>query len=266
MLPKHKGPVHRCFSRLLLLLALMTGCSSNPLETPPPTIEPAQPADSPPVTQNPAGAVRPLGGHPQAAAFDTGTRSLAVLCPGADPTAPASITVFGDAQVPPRVIALPGPATALTSDDRGTAYLAARGGYFVVDLAAGRAVAGRTSPTRKTSISPRSLAGPTASWCWAAPTAPSTPLLPDTCGGRQRHRRQPKQDLRTRRFTCNTREYDRRSGSRADIGDDDRRRRSCRAGAAGRRRRDHHGRRSAGPGAGRRHPRRRNCWCSASTR
>jgi DNA-binding beta-propeller fold protein YncE len=46
--------------------------------------------------------------------------------------------VFGDTQVPPRVIALPGPATALTSDDRGTVYLAARGGYIVVDLSAGR--------------------------------------------------------------------------------------------------------------------------------
>src|SRR5262249_25813146 len=53
--------------------------------------------------------------------------------------APASIAVFVDAQIPPRVIALPGPATALTSDRRGTAYLAAHGGYFEVDLSAGHA-------------------------------------------------------------------------------------------------------------------------------
>jgi hypothetical protein len=123
---------------LLLLLALMAGCSSNPLQTPPPTIEPAQPAESPPVSQNPAGATRPLAGHPDAAVFDSGTHLLAILTPGNDPAAPANVTVFAGAQVPPRVIALPGPATALTSDNRGTAYLAARGGYFVVDLSAGR--------------------------------------------------------------------------------------------------------------------------------
>jgi hypothetical protein len=38
---------------------------------------------------------------------------------------------------PPHVIALLGPATALTSDDRSTAYLAARSGYLVVDLSTG---------------------------------------------------------------------------------------------------------------------------------
>jgi hypothetical protein len=124
---------------MLCLPALTTGCSSNPLVTAPPTIQPAQAAESPPVSQKPAGAVRPLGGHPQAAMFDSGAHRLAVLCPPANPTdpaAPASISVFGDAQIP-QAIALPGPATALTSDDRGTAYLAARGGYFVVDLSTG---------------------------------------------------------------------------------------------------------------------------------
>jgi DNA-binding beta-propeller fold protein YncE len=123
------------------LLASIAGCSSNPLDTfappNPPTIEPAQPAKSPPVSQNPAGAVRPLSGQATAAVFDGGTHQLAVLAPGADPAAPASLTVFGAAQVAPRVIVLPGPATALTGDDHGTAYLAARGGYFVVDLTAG---------------------------------------------------------------------------------------------------------------------------------
>ncbi|UKN42422.1 hypothetical protein ABFA25_11545 [Mycobacterium lepromatosis] len=115
----------------------MTGCSSNPLDSSPPTIEPAQPAGSPPVSQKPVGAVRPLGGHPQGAVFDSGIRRLAVLCPGTDPTAPANITVFDDTHTRPRVIVLPGPATALTSDDHGTAYLATHGGYFVVDLVGG---------------------------------------------------------------------------------------------------------------------------------
>jgi hypothetical protein len=121
------------------LLAVVTGCSSNPLAVSPPTIEPAQPASSPPASQNPPGTVRPLGGRPQAAIFDGGTQRLAVLVPGPDPAAPASVSVFGAAQAPPQVVGLPGPATALTGDDRGTAYLAARGGYFVVDLATGSA-------------------------------------------------------------------------------------------------------------------------------
>jgi outer membrane protein assembly factor BamB len=90
------------------------------------------------VSQNPAGAVRPLGGDAAAAIFDGSTHQLAVLAPGADPAAPASLTEFGDPQVAPRVIVLPGPAIALTCDGRGTAYLATRGGYFSVDLSSGR--------------------------------------------------------------------------------------------------------------------------------
>ncbi|KLO26446.1 lipoprotein [Mycobacterium haemophilum] len=137
MLSPGKRAFQRRLAGVLLLLALMTGCSSNPLDSSPPTIEPAQPAGSPPVSQNPAGAVQPLGGHPQAAIFDSGSRRLVVLCPGADPAAPASVAVFDDAHARPREIVLPGPATALTSDDGGTAYVAAHGGYFVVDLAGG---------------------------------------------------------------------------------------------------------------------------------
>jgi hypothetical protein len=120
------------------LLAVVAGCSSNPLDSTPDTIEAARPAPSPPVSQHPAGAVRPLAGHPAATVFDDGTHQLAVLTPGADPGAPGSVTVFGQGQVAPRVIALPGPATALTGDGHGAAYLAARGGYFAVDLSSGQ--------------------------------------------------------------------------------------------------------------------------------
>jgi hypothetical protein len=134
-------PGQRRFAGLLLLLTLVSGCSSNPLNTfsspNPPTIEPAQPAESPPVSTNPAGAVRPLPGHAQAAVFDGDTRQLVVLASGAGPAGPANVTVFGAAQVTPRVIVLPGPATALTGDGHGTVYLATRGGYFVLDLTAG---------------------------------------------------------------------------------------------------------------------------------
>nr|WP_245913253.1 hypothetical protein [Mycobacterium kansasii] len=138
LLTATKQAVQRCLCAAAALLTLVTACSSNPLHTAPPTIQPAQPAVSPPVSQAPAGVIRPLSGHPQAALYDNGARRLVVLTPDADPSAPSGITVFDDAQTPSRVITLPGPATALTCDDHGTAYLAARGGYFVVDLSAGR--------------------------------------------------------------------------------------------------------------------------------
>jgi hypothetical protein len=89
------------------------------------------------VAQNPAGSVRPLAGHAAAAVFDDGTHQLVVLAPGSDPTAPASLTVFGQGPVAPRVIAIPGPATALCGDGHGTVYLSVRGGYVVADLSSG---------------------------------------------------------------------------------------------------------------------------------
>ncbi|HET9877451.1 MAG TPA: hypothetical protein VFQ37_17100 [Mycobacterium sp.] len=121
----------------MVSLLVLAGCSSNPITAPPPTIPPAQPAGSPPVSQRPAGTVRPLGGRAAAAIFDAGTAQLVVLCPGADTRTPATVTVLGAARQPPRVIALPGPASALTGDGRGTAYLSAPGGYFTVNLTAG---------------------------------------------------------------------------------------------------------------------------------
>lgn len=124
---------------LLAVVAASAGCSSGPFDSAPPTIDPAQPAASPPASQQPAGAVLPLAGHGAAAIFDGGTRQLAVLAPGADPAGPATLTEFGDPRVPPRVIELPAPAGALTGDGHGTAYLATRGGYLAVDLAAAHA-------------------------------------------------------------------------------------------------------------------------------
>jgi outer membrane protein assembly factor BamB len=119
---------------LLVLLTPVTACSSNPLDAAPRTIEPAQPADSP-ASQNPAGVVQPLNGHPQGALFDGSSRQLVVLSPGADPAAPASIAVFGTpVGASPRVIGLPGPASSLTGDGHGTVYLAGRGGYFAVNV------------------------------------------------------------------------------------------------------------------------------------
>ncbi len=136
-----KRPDRRRWINALFLLGVVAGCSSNPLESTPPTIEPARPAASPPMSQAPTGAVRPLAAQAAAAVFDDATHQLAVLVPGADPAAPAGLTVFDGPQQPPRVIALPGPATAVADDGRGMVYLAARGGYFVADLSNGHTAA-----------------------------------------------------------------------------------------------------------------------------
>ncbi|NTY63631.1 YncE family protein [Mycolicibacterium sphagni] len=122
----------------LAFAAITAGCSSNPLTAPPPTIEPAAPAVSPPPLTHPAGELLPLGGRPTAAIFDERTGSLAVLAPGVDPQSPSTLTLFA-VSGGTRELTLPGPATALTGDDRGSAYLSTRGGYFTVDLAAGSA-------------------------------------------------------------------------------------------------------------------------------
>ena len=116
---------------------MLAGCASNPITAPPPTIPVAQAAVSPPPAQQPAGTVQPFRGTPVAAIFDAHTAQLLVLGAGADPRAPATVTI-ASAQHPPRVIALPGPATAIAGDGHGSAYLAGRGGYFVVDVAGAR--------------------------------------------------------------------------------------------------------------------------------
>ena len=121
---------------MFLAVAVVAGCSSNPLTAPPPTIEPATPAVSPPPATRPEGELLPLGGRPQAAIFDERTGSLAVLAPGADPQSPSTLTLF-TVSGGTRELTLPGPATALAGDGQGSAYLSTRGGYFTVDLAAG---------------------------------------------------------------------------------------------------------------------------------
>lgn len=147
---RHKMAAQCRVLGIAVLLSPVVGCSSNPLDTAPRTIEPAHAAVSPPVSQQPAGAVWPLAGHAAAAVFDGGTHQLAVLTPGNDPAAPASVTVFGDPQAPPRVVELPGPATALADDDHGTAYLAARGGYLAVELSTGRVTQVRVADAAQT--------------------------------------------------------------------------------------------------------------------
>ncbi|WP_231983709.1 YncE family protein [Mycobacterium sp. E2733] len=136
---RRRATAHRGLLGVALLLGAVAGCSSNTFKSAPPTIEPAVAAVSPPVSQNPAGRVLPLAVHATEAAFDGGTHQLAVLAPAAGPAGPATVTVFGDPKAAPRVVTLPGPATALTGDGHGTLFLAGRGGYVVADLTTGRA-------------------------------------------------------------------------------------------------------------------------------
>ncbi|MCV7299065.1 hypothetical protein H7J93_05365 [Mycobacterium barrassiae] len=109
----------------------LSGCSSNPVDAPPPTITPAQAAVSPPVAGEPAGTVRPLTTHAQGAVFDAKTRSLAVL-------SESEITTLGEPGRT-RSVTLPAAATAITGDGEGRAYASTRGGYFRIDLAEGTA-------------------------------------------------------------------------------------------------------------------------------
>src|SRR6201994_3339376 len=140
--PPHRKRIARVVGRqaagLLLLLALAVGCSSKTLEETPPTIEPARPADSPAISQAPTGVVRPLAGKAAAAIFDGRTAQLVILTSGLAATAPTQIIAMGSGQTSSRLIDLPGPATGLTGDGGGNAYLSTRGGYFVVELSAGR--------------------------------------------------------------------------------------------------------------------------------
>jgi sugar lactone lactonase YvrE len=117
---------------ILAAAVVVGGCTKNPIDAAPPTIDPARAAQSPPVTTPPVGQVLPLPGSPQAAAVDASTGSLVVFTPGD----PATLTVFGRAGAP-RTVTLPGPAGAITTDGRGRAYAATRGGFFTVDLAHG---------------------------------------------------------------------------------------------------------------------------------
>lgn len=128
----------RTMARLVasaLVIAALAGCSSNPAEEPPPTIEPAQAAVSPPSGRDLPGTVRPLAADAQAALFDAMTATLAVLAPG--PAGQSTITALTSTDARP--IPLAGPATAIVGDGAGLVYAAGRGGYYRVELAAGTA-------------------------------------------------------------------------------------------------------------------------------
>ena len=123
---------NRLLGTALVLVTLLTGCSSRLADAPPPAVEPIGPAVSPPVSVAPAGDVTALPGGPQGALFDPATSTLAVFTGGPA----AALTLLG-ATGAARTVRLPGPAWAIAGDGAGTVYASARGGVFAADLAAG---------------------------------------------------------------------------------------------------------------------------------
>lgn len=119
-----------------LTLLLTAGCTSNPSDAPPPTIEPAQAAVSPPVAAAPDGEIRELRGHAASSVFDPATSTLAVLTPGPEGHATLSLLAAGKAA---RDVTLMPAATALSIDGKGDILASTRGGYFRVDVASAKA-------------------------------------------------------------------------------------------------------------------------------
>ena len=218
---------------------------------------PPKPAVSPPVTQPPAGEIRPLPGHATSAVFDAATASLVVLGPGR-----------ASRRWSPRCRQRPGQGRIAAGpgdrDDRRRRRRTSIGRHAA-------ATSGSTS--RSGRVSQGAGRRPRRHRLHR-----DRPPRRRQAGARQRRRRRVHaelrhrgrsrvEDLRARGCPCHTRKYGRRAGPRPDVGHHGRRqRRQGRTGTARGRGRDHAGRRSCGPGAGRRHPRRCACWCSAPTR
>ena len=125
---------------MLALVLVVTGCSSKLTDPTPATIEPATAAVSPSPAQAPAGEVLAVGGLHTAALFDPVTSSLVVFTPGADPQAPATVTIVGPGGGT-RPVELDGAATAIAGNGRGVAYAATRGGFNSVELTTGTVTA-----------------------------------------------------------------------------------------------------------------------------
>jgi len=123
----------RRWTAAVLAVALATGaCSDRPLDTAPPTTEPATPAVSP-AADSPAGTVRPLPLAGQAAVFDATTATPVVL--GTTPDGRSALALPAGT---PRTVPLPTAATALAVGGDGSVLAAVRGGYLRYDIAADR--------------------------------------------------------------------------------------------------------------------------------
>lgn len=134
--PNLRFPLRHIGAGIVAVSLGLTGCGAQRSDDPPPTIPPAQAADSPPQSATPAGTVRPLDGEAQAAVFDAATSSLVVLSSGR--AGRSAVAIFAAAAAP-RTVELPEAATDLAGDGDGRVYTAIRGGYVVVDVAAATA-------------------------------------------------------------------------------------------------------------------------------
>jgi hypothetical protein len=108
----------------------VAACSAKSADDALPTVAPAGPVASPPVTTSPAGEVQRLEIHATAAVFDAATSTLVILG-GQD------LALLPGAGGQPRTKALPEPATALTGDGVGVVYMSSPGGYLRVDVRTG---------------------------------------------------------------------------------------------------------------------------------
>ncbi|WP_422747346.1 YncE family protein [Mycobacterium sp. WMMD1722] len=117
-----------------MAIMTLTGCSSNPVDAPPPTVPAAQAAASPPAAADLPGTIWPAATGALNALVTQATGALAVLGPG--PAGQSAVTLYPPA-APPRTVLTPAEATAMADDPQGRLYLSTRGGYFEVDLPAG---------------------------------------------------------------------------------------------------------------------------------
>lgn len=134
-----RGPVAALAAVIALASGTISGCSSggdSENSNDPRVIAPASAAQSPPVATAPAGTVHRFAGSAGAVLFDTSTKSVSILSNDG-----RTVTLFTheNLDAPRHTVTLPSPATAAVGDGRGTLYLATKGGYFTLDLAAGRA-------------------------------------------------------------------------------------------------------------------------------
>ena len=148
---------------MLALVLVVTGCSSKLTDPTPATIEPATAAVSPSPAQAPAGEVLAVGGLHTAALFDPVTSSLVVFTPGADPQAPATVTIVGPGGGT-RPVELDGAATAIAGNGRGVAYAATRGGFNSVDLTTGTVTATTIDGEANTDFTAMLPSAPSSSW------------------------------------------------------------------------------------------------------
>ncbi|MUM18682.1 hypothetical protein FZI91_13165 [Mycobacterium sp. CBMA271] len=124
---------------LAAVVTVVSGCSSdgnsaNPAD--PPVITPASAAQSPPLTSAPSGTVHKFAGRASTVLLDTSARAMSVL---SDDGRIVTLFTLPNLDTPGRTVQLPSPATAAIGDGHGTLYLSTDGGFFSLDIAAGRA-------------------------------------------------------------------------------------------------------------------------------